>query len=400
MRVCLIGVSHPCHNPRLVREADTLAAAGHTVRVVAPRYMADNAEKDRRLMARRSWQLQQVDFVPSSPARRLWSLWIRGRRKAARQLYLRTQWKPLVELGYTLAYTELAALASREPADWFIAHTQAALPVAARAARRWKARLGFDCEDLLSEHPDNPRELVSAIERTYLPQCDYVSVPSQKIADHLAHRYAVRPPTVLYNVFPLEMAKGITPPPQRPRSSSLRLHWFGQVIGAGRGIEEAITAAGALGGRAELYLRGTISNAYRTELEALARASNAKLVILPQIDHDELVGSLAQYDVGLALERPDSATYAPTVSNKLFCYLLAGLAIAATDTPGQREVLSQTRDAGFMYPAGDTNELARRLNCWLENPQALEAAQGAAWRAARERYCWDIEQRTFLDLIQ
>ena len=60
MRVCLIGATHPCHNPRLVREADTLAERGHEVRVIGVRTVPALMADDERLMSTRKWRLERV----------------------------------------------------------------------------------------------------------------------------------------------------------------------------------------------------------------------------------------------------------------------------------------------------------------------------------------------------
>src|SRR6266849_10108794 len=125
MRVCLIGATHPCHNPRLVREADTLTDAGHQVRVVAPCHSHRLAAKDQRLMSGRKWRLQQIDFRPTGIRSRWRAFLIRGRRRAASlcRPWFRRGIHELAcaELAYTLALPELKRLAASEPADWFIA---------------------------------------------------------------------------------------------------------------------------------------------------------------------------------------------------------------------------------------------------------------------------------------
>jgi glycosyltransferase involved in cell wall biosynthesis len=117
------------------------------------------------------------------------------------------------------------------------------------------------------------------------------------------------------------------------------------------------------------------------------------------IPHDQLIASLAEFDVGLALERPESRNYAITVTNKCFSYMLAGLAVAATDTPGQREAIAQAPAAGFIYPAGDVPALAAKLRAWRDDRTRLRAAQQAAWDAARSQFCWEIEQDKFLRAV-
>jgi glycosyltransferase involved in cell wall biosynthesis len=401
VKVCLVGSTHPCHNPRLIREADTLAAIGHDVRVVAPSFMPELHEKDQRLIATREWRLVSADFRPGTWRGKYKSMLVRGRKRFARELFGRLTWAGAVEYAFTAALPELKRLALRERADWYVAHAHPALPVAAAAAKHWQAKLGFDCEDLLAELGADPPEIVRRIERKYLPVCDYVSVPSQAIAKRLQETNAIPAPIVLYNVFPLALADGLPAPAERPASRTLRLHWFGQTIGPGRGLEEAIEAIKLLGPGVELHVRGVISGEYRATLTDLAWQSgvSTNIVFHPQIDHDDLVRSLAEFDVGLALERPENGNTSRTVSNKVFSYLLAGLAVAATDTPGQREVMGQVPSAGFLYPAGEPGALAAELRRWQSDTQNMRATQQVAWDTARQRFCWDIEQRAFLHAL-
>jgi glycosyltransferase involved in cell wall biosynthesis len=241
---------------------------------------------------------------------------------------------------------------------------------------------------------------VRLIERTYLPHCDYISVPSQGIARWLERDYSVSAPLVLYNVFPLYLASGMLAPDERPENPALKLHWFSQTIGPGRGIEEALEATGLLGPGVELHLRGNPSKGYRETLEKMALQHKVALTLHEQVDHDILIGSMQGFDVGLALERPEHTNYSLTVTNKIFSYLLAGLAVAATDTPGQREVLQEFPSAGFLYRGGSPQALAAGLREWLSDRLALRRAQRAAWDAAREKYCWDVEQEKFLRAIE
>lgn len=400
MRICLIGVTHVSHNPRLLREADSLSAAGHDVRVVSPSFTPELDRRDERQLERRQWRHEKVDYLPLGLIGRARSVVIRGRRRGASELYQRFGGRRLAEYSYAAALPELRRQASVEPADWFIAHTQAALPIAAAAVRRWNARLGFDCEDLLSEYGTDPGDIARQIEATYLRDCDYVSAPSQNIADRLQRDYDIESPVVLYNFFPLHLATGMLSPVQRSSSPVIRLHWFSQTIGPGRGIEEAIEACGMLDESFELHLRGNPSAGFDTALEALASQHQVKLKLYPQIEHDELIRSMDQFDVGLALERSENVGAALTVSNKIGSYLLAGLAIAATDTPGQREILEQIPAAGFLYRSGTPALLAEGLQRWVNDRNALRESQQAAWDAARSQFCWDIEERKLLGLLR
>jgi glycosyltransferase involved in cell wall biosynthesis len=401
MRVCLVGSTNPCHNPRLVREADTLVRVGYEVRVAAVGAGKGLEQLDERLLRSRGWQLERVDLHSDLWAGKLRSAWMRGRRRLAVTAFQQLKWARFAECGSCTSLPELTRLASAQPADWIIAHTQTVLPAAAAAAKHWNARLGFDCEDLLSETGDVSCEAIRTIERRYLSECQYISVTSNCMAAHLIRAYATASPVVLYNVFPVSLAQGLMPPLARSSHSPLRLHWVSQTLGIERGLQDILEACAKLREKFELHLRGHASEERKAVVLNFAERCGVEKSIrfYPLIEHDEVVRSMGQYDVGLALERPNQGNQSITVSNKLFSYMLAGLAIAATDTPGQREILDQVPTAGFLYPAGNSTVLAEKLGNWINNPGLLLTAKQAAWDAARSKFCWDVEERKFLQLL-
>jgi glycosyltransferase involved in cell wall biosynthesis len=391
----------------LLREADLLSQQ-HEVRVVCQGSSRAAAEADARLLARRSWRLQRVDhpradWLPSDIARPQWlhSVFVRGRRRLAEATFRPLKSTSLAEYSVSASFPELRRLASEEPADWFIAHAQPALPAAAAAARRWNAKLGFDCEDLLTEAGDRFCEANRLIEQKYLRHCNYITATSNAMAEHLADTYNIPRPLVLYNVFPLSLAEGIVAPAQRKAHAKLRLHWVSQTIGPDRGLEDAFEACAGLSGQVEIHLRGEVSEQHKRDLMILAeRWRIAGCVNFhPVIDHDDLFRAMAEYDVGLALERTQNRNHNLTVANKIFGYMLAGLAVAATETSGQREVMNHAPGAGFLYPAGEAKSLRTLLETWLKDRAGLRQAQCAAWEAARSRFCWDVEQAKLVQLL-
>jgi glycosyltransferase involved in cell wall biosynthesis len=400
-RVCLVTPNHLSIQPRALRDADTLQEAGYRVRVVYRQLKADLVERDTRAMRYRSWSAQAVDLRRDWPTRSAWLL-ESLRARAAQRLYGAGLRRTITTVhALTKGFGSLAAAASAEPADWYIGHTQTALPAAAAAARHWGAHLGFDCWDLLSQTGEASSDLVDRIERTFLPRCDYVTVPSESIARWLARTHRIAEPVVLYNTFPLSLASDMLAPDKRAPSGLLRLHWFSLTIGHGRGIEDALEALALLGPETHLHLRGDVAPAFRPTLHAMIQRLGlaARVHVHPPVDHDRLIRCMGEFDVGLALERPDHGNYARTVTNKVFAYLLAGLALVVTDTPGQREVLQQAPRAGFLYPAGNAAALAYGLRHWAEDPASLLAAKTAAWRAARDHLCWDHEKDKLLNQL-
>jgi hypothetical protein len=215
-RICLVTPGQLSTNPRLVKEAGALAAAGHEVSIVSARFIpwADVADGE---FANRPWQVRKVAFGPmAGRARHV----VQGlRRRACMLVYKFFGLCP--ELAFHPVIPALARAARATKADLYIAHNLAALPAAYRAAKKHRARLGFDAEDFhsgeLNDTPDNALRigLTRELERRYLPRCDYLTAASPGIARAYADAYGVQGPTVLLNVFPKTDAPA-EPTPWRP----------------------------------------------------------------------------------------------------------------------------------------------------------------------------------------
>ena len=310
MKICLVGATHISYNPRLVREADSLTAAGHDVRVVAPVIMESRAQQDRRLASRRNWRFQPFDYHPKGGLTHLRYWKVRGLPRLQRAGFNLLEGASWAARAVLPGSASLQRLAEREEADWFIAHAQGALPVAAAAASRWNARLGFDMEDILTLSTQEPIRMLQAIEREYLPRTEYVSVPSRAIARQVLQECPSCQVLTLYNVFPRALAASLVRPLDRARSgpARVRLHWLGQTIGLGRGLRFAIEAVAPLRDRVELHLRGTGGSPGFGEIRSHAERRGLRFVHHPLIDHDDLIASLGEFELDWRWSSPPHLT--------------------------------------------------------------------------------------------
>ena len=192
---------------------------------------------------------------------------------------------------------------------------------------------------------------------------------------------------MINNTFPLPAREPEFAPVD---GTGLRMYWFSQTIGPGRGLEDAIEAAGLAEIRCELHLLGSPSGGYLNRLLSMAneRAPRLKLVHHGPQPPDRMVDLCRDYHVGLALEMTEPLTVHFALTNKAFTYILAGLAVVFTDTPGQRGLATDLGRGAFLYPAGDIAKLAQGLKLWAEHPEQLLAARRAAWAGAGRRWHW------------
>jgi glycosyltransferase involved in cell wall biosynthesis len=360
------------------------------------------------LLATRKWQAIRVDITRQglrSSARWLASA-LRSRLALAAVGRAGTDGRIAEEALYR-GYNLALGAAIRCRASLYIAHTQSALPIAARAAAHHGVSYAFDCEDLLAEETADGlvatvnRQILLGIERRYFRRASYLSATSQAMADYLIGQYEIPRPTVIHNVFP--RASGPDPMSQTidPVRQDRRMVWVSAVVGPDRGIEDAMSALAHLPDCFTLDIVGRFLPGYRPRLESLATQTGVahRVCYRDPVDPKDLHHLLSSYDIGLALELSDCANKALTTSNKLFLYLQAGLATVATDTPGQSEVMDTIPDAGFCYKAGDVQALATGLLRYAQ-PNALITARSAARDAGRDVFCWEKERPVFLELVE
>ena len=298
--ICLVTSGHLSTNPRIVKEADCLAEAGHQVTVLATRYLAWAEETDA-LFAGRGWVVAPpVKFGPRAPI--LTRATQIARQRLARLAVdgARMKHHSVVNADWHQATLTLVRAAKRIQADLYIAHYPAALPAAALAARHNRARYAYDAEDFHLGDPaadnDRDRRMISLIESRWLPGCAYMTAASPGIADAYVENYGVARPHVVLNVFPKSHApSGATPRgTARPGPS---LYWFSQTIGPDRGLECAMRAVGAAHSALHLYVRGKPATGFEVRLRAIAREIGASdrlhfLPIAPPPEMERLAGDL------------------------------------------------------------------------------------------------------------
>lgn len=405
-RICLVTSSQPSKNPRLVKEADALNEAGYEVQVVACKYVEWASEADA-IFADRDWTIRWFRYGPMASRPR--DFWLRFRRWASEELVRGIGTHPwLTERAFHYAIPELTRLVHEVPADLYIAHNLAALPAAYRAARSNDAALGFDAEDFhrgqLPDTPENEvaRQLKADLEERYIPRCDYVTAASKGIGAAYSEILGIEQPTTILNVFPWAERKKTVPEDELQKEvppGKRSLYWFSQTIGPDRGLEDALRVLPTLPDDVVLSLRGKWATGYEDEFRGEAQ----RLGVSDQVRHldlvspDELVVRTAQHDVGLALEQPSvSKNRTICLTNKLFTYLLSGVPFVATDTPGQRPVVEDLPDVARLYPPGGSDAFAEQTTDLL----TATGLEEKALRAARDRYCWEVEQDKFLRVVE
>jgi glycosyltransferase involved in cell wall biosynthesis len=394
--------NHLCHNPRVVKEADTLDAAGYRVEVLGCWLDRGMADRDRKLLSDRRWTFRPV--VDTTKSRLSQEVARAVRARMGRLLRSRFNVSAHWELG--AAAPEILRAAEKANADLYVAHSEQTLWVADRLHRVGR-RVGVDMEDWFSEdllpavRVKRPLRLLRDLEGRMLRNAAYATCPSEAMSMALANEYACSPPVSVYNAFPWSdrmVLDGAVKDRRDP--TKLSIHWYSQTLGEGRGLEDLLTALSFIAWPAELHLRGNPASGFDGWLAARVPPEwRSRVFTHGLVPNDELLSRIAEHDIGFAGEMKYSRSRDLTVTNKILQYLLGGLAVVASDTAGQKEIARSASDAVFLYSSGDAEALAATLNTLLASPPLLRRAKAGALRAAERGLCWERQKDRLLEAV-
>lgn len=398
--VCIVSPGNLTSNPRVVKEADALFAAGYRVTAVVCDYTDALRDFDDEIVRRAPWTVHRV----ARPVAGRFTRWAASH--LAHVLSVLGLEIPLsvAAAAYGGPGGELRRAALSVPADLYIAHYVAALPAAQAAAQKHDGALGFDAEDFHSgeggEGPDEAfrMKMVERIEGATLSGATHVTAASPLIGEAYAAKYGVAPLSLL-NVFPLAMAPSTVSPSAEP--GTIKAYWFSQTVGLDRGLQPFLQAMARTRAKVTLDIRGSDRWGHGATLMAMARETGIgdRVRLLPMASSDQMVELAVPYDLGLSLETDVTQSRRLCLTNKIFTYLLAGIPTMMSDTPAQRAFAPDLGAAARLVPLSDPVEIARTLDELADAPQALNEAKATANRLGRERYNWDVEQRVLLKSV-
>lgn len=400
MKICLVSHGHPAANPRLVREADALYGAGHDVSVVTPRFVSRLVPFDREILNAAGWRYRCIDFLDGDPVR--WR-YIRFRRRVAAFIANTLPSESLVARACNYSNPELARLATEQHADLYVAHQHHSLPAVARASANTGASMAFDAEDLLADSSAEPRNLIRSLEIRYLSRCAYISTMSHAAARRLQETNDLNKGVeVLHNTLPIADRKGVLPPAKRTVAKRPSIYWFGQTIGKHSRADQAIRAIALLSRPVRLVLRGEPHGQYVQQLSELATRLNLRehLEIEPLDSPGRMVRLASEHDVLLGSQPGPELFHQMAIGNKVFTGMMAGLALALTDTIAHRELLARAGGCGFLFSDADEKSLARELEKLLADPGQLRSMKQSSWDWAASEYNWETDSRRHVAMVE
>ena len=444
MRVVAWVINDVTRDSRVLREAATLAAAGHDVTVMGVTRTPEEAPGSRE--AYEGFTIVRVPIPRGSP---WWMTWVRmpwvSMRSAVRVaaddlprgrigpslvrlagavaslpwLVVRVAWVLVVNkilrrpvrlagLEYIRHWrVELlgwgrAAIAFAPPADVHHAHDFEALPTALVAARRDGARVVYDSHEIFGtwglalRQPRWLRWLMARWQRRLARRATAVVTINHSIADILRQRLGVKRVVVVHNA-PARWTP-TDPPEDRIRAAAgipadapvVLCHGGFQ---ANRGLDETAEAMLEPGlERAHLVFLG-----YRVRViePILADPRLAGRVhYLPAVPPSDVLAWVTGADVDVMAILPADENSRMSTPNKLFESLAAGVPVVSSDFPERRRIVvdDPLGPLGALCDPADPHSIAAALRSILDLPADGRAdLRTRCLQAAHERWNWETE---------
>lgn len=404
LRVCMLAGNPLSFDGRVLRHAASLTSVGHEVFLIGVLGPSDPAAPLPQLPG---VQLRRVDRRRTGFTSGLRWAGSALRWRLAERLTRSVGAWPLPALAVAPAALELLWAARDLHADVYHANDLDTLVPAAWLARLHRARYVYDAHELYAEESPtlspHQRAIRSQVEQRLWQGALCTLTVNDLLADELQRRHGGPRPIVLHNVpATVPWPKPDTRDRRRP-GDPLRVLLHGSWVGLEQAGVDAVLRAVAQVPAVCLTLRGGIRNvtALRARLTQLQIADRVQLQPrLPGAESLVLAALQEAQEVGLSVHLPDCVSRDLATSSKVFEYLMAGLAVLASDVTGNRHIFQTLARAsaapdspvGELFAPGSADQLAARLQGLVDAPTRLRTMQQAARQVAVQHLCWEQEQ--------
>ena len=212
--------------------------------------------------------------------------------------------------------------------------------------------------DLLEDSPRIYKSLIEYFEGVLSRKATVVITVNNPIARILKTRYQLsKMPEVIYNTPYYQKLNGDIPAPTVP----FKLLYHGMYL-PGRNLDDLVVSMRDVE-NFHLYFRGygVLEEALRNLVQQLELEN--KVTFLERVSMQELVSSARDFDMGV-VPYPGSQKQLNSyycTPNKIFEYMMAGLALAVSDLPVLREIVT-ANEVGVVFNTANPTQMAATLN--------------------------------------
>ena len=287
-----------------------------------------------------------------------------------------------------------------DKADIYHSNDLNTLYIGWRCKEKTGARLVYDSHELQTERNRMTRSWrwwAAWNERHWLPHADAMIVASPSWIDINREKYGKVPDRAvsIINTPPLEVIdqpRDLRGELDIPADAPILIYQGS--IQENRGIEPTMDAITLLP-KAVLVVVGYGYHRPALEADVRKRGLTDRVKFFGPIPNDELLAWTAAADIGMCNIVNSSLSYYTSLPNKLFEYIIAGIAVIGSDSPEIGRIVRE-EGVGEVADPSDPESLANAARTVIGDLARYKAAT----RAAAEKYNWGIEEQKLLTLYR
>lgn len=254
-------------------------------------------------------------------------------------------------------------------------------------SKRWKSSLIYDAHEIYNEQlsytPRLKKKLLFLLERILIKHADAVITINESIADVMSTRYSIPRPEIIPNCPYYQSFENATLQAAKPRII------YQGIFGPEKGLEQMIMGAtNVLEGKFFFRGYGDLEGELREKVRE--EKLEEKIIFLPPVEMKELVSALHGFDIGIIPYMPVSLNHKYATGNKIFEYMMAGLAIAASDIPEIRKIVDRCEN-GILFDPSNPMDISNKINEIIRNKDRLDLMKRNSLRCAKEYYNWEVQ---------
>jgi hypothetical protein len=298
---------------------------------------------------------------------------------------------------------EIEREAIKHDADLYIGHNLGSIKAVVDSSKKYGGLSSFDFEDFHRGEglTDSKHwKLITNIENRFVPHIDFFTAASPLISEEYKKCYPNIDILSILNVFDkLDSSIFIDSNIQQ-----LKLFWFSQTIGKGRGLECLIEAIGlAKNPNIYLTLLGNITDDikfYITEIIISNGLERNQVVFKEACSLSDINETARQQHIGICAEDPKTLNRDLCLTNKIFTYLMNKNVIVCTSTRAQVEFLKEYPNIGFEYEVDDSKRLSSILIQYYSDRSLLNEQRNNAFEYANNQLNWEIESDKLVEFYR
>ncbi|HEX7029827.1 MAG TPA: glycosyltransferase [Gammaproteobacteria bacterium] len=387
------------HNLRVRKQAQSLAAAGWDVTVIALALGGQQAGPEIDPDGFTLWRVQDSLFASGRSRAATAAGGPASRNAPGKRRNGAVNLARLV-LNRLVVMLRMVRVVRRVRPDVVESHNVNTLPAGYVGARVTGAALAYDAHEINIEREGyyaKIRPLIYRVEKFAVPRAALVMSTTDLRSEHYQRTYRLRSKPLVIQNKPRYSAEErndyLHEACNIPADQRVVLYQGG--LQEGRGLHNLVRVAAKVRGATFVFLG---NGAQESSLRELARSLRVENVCFhAAVPLESLPSVTASADIGVQVLRNTCLNHYTTDSNKIFEYAMGGLAVVASDFPEIRRII-EAHDYGLLVDPDSVEDIAAAVQRLVDD-DALRGRLQANARNSRRALSWESQEEAYLSAM-